>query len=33
MRGQYMQQSKFNISSIDQAKKIIESLETWIEEE
>ena len=33
IRGQYMQQSKFNISSIDQAKKIIESLERWIEEE
>lgn len=33
IRGQYMQQSKFNISSVDQAKKIIESLEKWIEEE
>ncbi len=33
IRGQYMQQSKFNISSIDQAKKIIDSLEKWIGQE
>ncbi|MBD3288145.1 hypothetical protein GF337_05020 [candidate division KSB1 bacterium] len=33
IRGQYMQQSKFNISSMDQAKKIIEALERWIDEE
>ena len=28
--GQYMQKSKFNISSKDQATKIINALETWI---
>ncbi len=28
--GQYMQKSKFNISSRDQATKIINALETWI---
>ena len=32
MRGNYQQQSKFNISSIDQAKKIIEALQGWIKE-
>jgi hypothetical protein len=30
--GQYMQKSKFNISSKDQATKIINALETWIGE-
>lgn len=30
--GQYMQKSKFNISSVDQAKKIIEALQNWIKE-
>ena len=28
--GEYRQQSKFNISSSDQAKKIIEALQNWI---
>jgi len=28
--GQYMQKSKFNISSKDQAQKIIDALNTWI---
>ncbi len=32
IRGDYMQQSKFNISSPDQAKKIIDALNGWIEE-
>ncbi len=32
MNDEYRQQSKFNISSIDQAKKIIETLNRWIEE-
>ena len=31
--GKYSQKSKFNISSKDQAKKIIEVLQTWIGEE
>ena len=31
--GQYMQKSKFNISSRDQATKIIEALQTWIADE
>lgn len=31
--GVYRPKSKFNISSADQAKKIIESLQGWIEEE
>lgn len=30
MRGEYMQQSKFNISSVDQAQKIIDALNEWI---
>lgn len=30
--GEYMQKSKFNISSIDQAKKIISALENWTKE-
>jgi hypothetical protein len=33
IRGEYMQQSKFNISSAEQAKKIIEALSQWIKEE
>ena len=28
--GQYQQKSKFNISSKDQAEKIIEALQNWI---
>ena len=28
--GEYRQQSKFNISSTDQAEKIIKALQTWI---
>jgi len=31
--GQYLPKSKFNISSKDQAKKIIEALSRWTEEE
>ena len=30
--GEYQQKSKFNISSADQAKKIISALEKWVEE-
>jgi hypothetical protein len=30
--GEYMQKSKFNISSRDQAKSIIEALQTWTKE-
>ncbi len=30
--GEYMQKSKFNISSADQAKAIIEALQGWIDE-
>lgn len=30
--GEYRQQSKFNISSRDQAAKIIEALQAWIKE-
>jgi hypothetical protein len=29
----YQQRSKFNISSVDQAKKIIEALHQWIEQD
>lgn len=29
--GQYQPKSKFNISSVDQAQKIIEALNGWIE--
>lgn len=29
--GVYRQQSKFNISSVDQAKGVIEALQTWID--
>ena len=32
MGGEYRQQAKFNISSVDQAKKIIEALTTWVKE-
>jgi len=32
-QGQYKQRSKFNISSRDQAKKIIEILTEWVKEE
>lgn len=28
--GEYFQKSKFNISSVEQARKIIEALESWI---
>ena len=31
--GVYRQQSKFNISSKDQARKICDALERWIEED
>lgn len=30
--GQYMQKSKFNISSRDQARAIIDALEEWIKD-
>jgi hypothetical protein len=30
--GTYMQKSKFNISSKDQAQKVIEALTSWIAE-
>jgi hypothetical protein len=30
--GQYMQKSKFNISSRDQARGIIDALENWLKE-
>lgn len=30
--GEYMQKSKFNISSKDQAKGLIEALRNWIDE-
>ena len=32
MGGEYRQQAKFNISSVDQAKKIIEALSAWVGE-
>ena len=32
MRGEYRQQAKFNISSLDQAGKIVEALNGWIAE-
>ena len=32
MNEEYRQQAKFNISSVDQAKKIIEALNGWIAE-
>ena len=31
-QGEYMMKSKFNISSAEQAKKIIATLESWIDE-
>lgn len=31
--GEYRKQSKFNISSADQARKIVEALTAWLEEE
>ncbi len=31
--GQYMQKSKFNISSQDQARSIIDALEGWIKDQ
>ena len=31
--GEYKPKSKFTISSIDQAKKVIDALQTWINEE
>lgn len=31
-QGEYTMKSKFNISSAEQAKKIIATLETWVEE-
>lgn len=31
--GEYKRQSKFNISSADQARKIIEALGAWVNEE
>jgi hypothetical protein len=30
--GEYRAKSKFNISSVDQAKKIVETLQQWIAE-
>ncbi len=30
--GEYRQKSKFNISSADQAKKIVDTLSCWLEE-
>lgn len=33
IKGEYRQQSKFNISSQDQAQKIIQALQSWIAEE
>lgn len=32
MNDEYRQQAKFNISSVDQARKIVEALSAWIEE-
>ena len=31
--GEYRPKSKFTVSSIDQAKKVIAALQTWIDEE
>ena len=31
--GEYQQKSKFNISSRDQAQKIIDALQTWLKED
>jgi hypothetical protein len=33
IKGDYRQQSKFNISSKDQAHKIIQALQNWLSEE
>jgi hypothetical protein len=33
MNGEYRQQSKFNISSMDQALKIINALQKWVDVE
>ncbi len=33
MNGEYRAQSKFNISSADQARKIIETLQGWLDED
>jgi hypothetical protein len=33
MGGEYKQQSKFNISSSAQAKKLIDALQTWISQD
>ncbi|MEA1996784.1 MAG: hypothetical protein U9N45_04070 [Gemmatimonadota bacterium] len=30
MQGEYRQQGKFNISSIEQAKKVINALQGWV---
>jgi hypothetical protein len=30
--GEYQQKAKFNISSADQAKKLIQALEKWLDE-
>jgi hypothetical protein len=32
-QGEYIQKSKFNISSLEQAKKIIETLQQWTRDE
>jgi len=32
LSGEYKYQSKFNISSVDQARKIISALQVWIDE-
>jgi hypothetical protein len=32
-QGEYIQKSKFNISSLEQAKKIIETLQRWTTKE
>jgi len=32
IRDEYRQQAKFNISSADQARKIVEALQGWLEE-
>ena len=31
--GEYMQKSKFNISSVEQAKKVVEILKQWLPED
>ncbi len=30
--GEYQQKSKFNISSVDQAQKVIDALQIWVNE-